>query len=205
LLLQLNEPPNAAFAITDIFPALGKALDGRTAWPALLVWNRESDVALFPFEETQHAALESILWVLRHLGRDPLRRVRAEYARAFGAQLRRPTTIIQISDIHIGSEEASVRLPRLQQHIADLIDIHGTDANVLLAVTGDLMDTPDDEHLDRVRSFLQFLTQLQISAPIVLLGNHDVRNRGFLTTQLAAAFELPMGSSPSGIRWFDEL
>jgi hypothetical protein len=204
LLLQLSVPPAEAVAVCDVFPAFAKGLAARTRWPALLAWNREREAALFPIPNRQSEALERLLWVLRRLTRAGLQALRAEYGRTFGVSSERPTTIIQLSDIHLGSEESNVRLPRLQQHVSELVEAQAEDSDVLIAVTGDLMDTPDDEHLDRVRAFLQFLTGLNTPPPIVLLGNHDVRTRGFLGSDLSAAFQIPEGS-PSGVRWFDKL
>jgi 3',5'-cyclic AMP phosphodiesterase CpdA len=171
----------------------------------LLVWDRDRQAQLFPFREDRHAALESILWILRHIERGALKRVRADYSATFGVSRGRPTTIIQLSDVHLGSEEANVRLPRLQQHVTHLFRDHAESSDVLIAVTGDLMDTPDDEHLDRVRAFLQFLSTFDTPSPLILLGNHDVRHRGFLRRELGPAFEIPSGSSPSGVRRFDDL
>lgn len=204
LLLQLQDPPEIAFSLTNVFPAFALALEHRSEWPALLVWNGRRVAELFPLGDDRHTALESLTWILGHLGRSTLDQVRREYAARFGIRVKRPVTILHISDIHLGSEAANIRLPLLQQHLAQLVNHHRRDSDVLLAVTGDLMDSPDIQHLDRVRAFIQFLGTLQLPPVVLLIGNHDVRRNGFLDEQLRAAVQLPLGGAASGVRWYDD-
>ena len=76
-------------------------------------------------------------------------------------------------------------MPRIQQFLANLInDLGEINQSIIPLVSGDLMDTPDEDNLDRVRSFLGMLKTFGTEEPIVLLGNHDVRKdripvRGF--------------------------
>jgi hypothetical protein len=202
LLLQLVVPPRAEFSLTDVFPAFALALEHRSEWPALLVWNNRSEAELFPLGDDQPQALESLSWILGHVGGVPLNNVQRDYYRRFGLRENRPVTIIQLSDIHLGSEEANIRLPLLQQHLAQLVNRHRKSSDVVLAVTGDLMDSPDNQHLDRVRAFIQFVGTLELPPAIYLIGNHDVRRNGFLNEQLRAMLQLPIGAA-SGVRWFD--
>lgn len=204
LLLQLEDPPTETFALTDVFPAFSLALHRRTEWPGLLAWDKRGDSAFFPLPAESGSALEQLTWITRHLQHGRIRELEERHARSLGRVTSRLTTIIQLSDIHLGSSEANLRLPRLQQHVDTLIREHSAQSDVLLAVTGDLMDSPDDQHLDRVRAFLQFLSQYDLPPPIILVGNHDVRQHGFLSKRLQAAFEMPSTTGPSGVRWFDE-
>lgn len=204
LLLQLQEPPTKPFALTDIFPAFSLALNHRTEWPGLLVWDKRDEAAFFPLSDSSASALEQLIWITRRLQHGHMRELSDRYEHTLGRATRRLTTIIQLSDIHLGSNEANLRLPRLQQHVDTLVREQRAQSDVLLMVTGDLMDSPDDTHLDRVRSFLQFLSQYDLPPPIILLGNHDVRQQGFLQRRLQAAFEIPSTTAPSGVRWFDE-
>ena len=111
LLLQLQDPPQTAFSLTNVLPAFALALEHRSEWPALLVWNGRRAAELFPLGEDRHTALEGLTWILGHLGGSTLDQVRREYAVRFGIRVDRPVTILHISDIHLGSEEA-VMLPR---------------------------------------------------------------------------------------------
>lgn len=69
-------------------------------------------------------------------------------------------------------------------------------------VSGDLMDDPKEDNLDRVSSFLDFLVNLGTSEPITLLGNHDVRKDGYLADNFKIAMRLP--GNPSRVVWHEE-
>jgi 3',5'-cyclic AMP phosphodiesterase CpdA len=146
-----------------------------------------------------------MLWILRNLALGSLSATKREYSRRFPVRTNRVVNVIQVSDIHLGSREADLRLPRLQQHLVSLTAHLSESSDVLIAVTGDLMDSPGRAHLDRVRAFVQFLSTLPTPPPILLLGNHDVRRGGYLDEDLRAALQLPMNAAASGVSWFDDL
>jgi len=108
--------------------------------------------------------------------------------------------ILQISDVHLGSPEAGLRLSRAQQHISHLVD-ELRDGLVVPVVTGDLMDSPSDRNLDAVRLFFEFLRDLKVAPPLAVLGNHDVRMDGWLQRILGRALQLP---ATHGVHWYDE-
>lgn len=204
LVLQLKEPPENIFALTEIFPAFAKAIENRTEWPALLVWNKKREIELFPLQKEEGSALENLIWILRHLADDSLHNIKQIYEETFSLRPKRVVNIIQISDIHLGSKEANIRLPRLQQHIIGLVERYKKESDVMLIVTGDLMDEPDFQSLDQVRAFVNFLNSLQIPPPILLIGNHDVRRSGILDERLRAAIQLPLNGALSGVHWLDK-
>jgi hypothetical protein len=160
LLLQLESPPTDQFSLTDVFPAFAAALERRTEWPGLLLWNDRREAELFPFGKDEDTVLQNLLWVLRNASRRSLRSLREEYAQVFETVRPRTVQIIQISDVRLGSEEADVRLPHLQQHLIGLTERFKQDSDVIVVATGDLMDSPDSRHLDQARAFLQFLSNL---------------------------------------------
>jgi len=96
-----------------------------------------------------------------------------------------------------------LRLPRIQNILANLIDdLSANGETVVLLVSGNLMDSPEEDNLDRVRAFLSVVSGLGTEPPIILLGNHDVRSDGYLSENLRVAMQLTERSG--GVRWFDE-
>ncbi len=63
------------------------------------------------------------------------------------------------------------------------------------------MDSPSRSNLDSVRLFMQFLKGLDVSPPLVVLGNHDVRKGGWLYRILGKALQLP---TSHGVHWYEE-
>jgi len=107
---------------------------------------------------------------------------------------------LQLSDLHLGSSEASSRLPRVQQLVRNVVDELGSRSRIVPVVSGDLMDTPSDKHLHAVRAFWDFLSGLGTDEPALVLGNHDVRKDGFLNDRYKTAIKLPASKSI----WFEE-
>lgn len=209
LVLQLVEPPGRRLVLDQIFPAMQFALADSSAWPGLLVWSSRDEGAFFPFGRRDRASIdERARWIIEKTSDERMFRHRSIvelgdlYLVAFpdlkptGAQLH----ILQISDLHLGSPEASTRLPRVEQHIERLVRELGN-GTVVPVVTGDLMDSPTDRNLDDVRRFIRSLSNLGGAAPLVVLGNHDVRKDGWLRRMLGRALQIP---TTHGVHWYDE-
>jgi len=202
LILQLAEPPREAFSLTDVFPAFRTALNESIYWPGVLLWTRSKDSVFLPFGSHIERDVERRAhWIFSHLATslgfdfEVLRRqYEAEFPQARPAHKSR-LNVIHLSDLHIGSREASRRLPRVQQLLRTLIDEIGDSAPIVPVVTGDLMDDPNEDYLDRVRSFLDFLLNLGTEEPVVILGNHDVRNDGYLADNFKFAMGVPLATS----------
>lgn len=209
LILQLADPPHEIFSLTDVFPAFRTALNNSIRWPGVLLWTRAGDSVFLPFGSARERDIdERADWIFSHLatalGLD-LEVFKQQYEAAFPNV--RPSrgsclNIIHLSDLHIGSLEASRRLPRVQQLIRNLITEIGDCAQLVPVVSGDLMDSPEQDHLDRVQSFLDFLVNLGTSEPLTLLGNHDVRRDGYLAENFKMAMGLP--GNPSRVVWYNE-
>jgi hypothetical protein len=197
LVLQIEHGPDEPFSLLDVFPAFKTALAHLTQWPGILIWLRSGDSRFFPFLAKSRGDIEEqATFLLRQLGRrfgGDLARLDQDYRSTFAvaSQESRAVHLLQISDIHIGSEEASRRLPRVQQLIRNLLDEIEEGEPVVPIVSGDLMDSPNEKLLDQVRAFLDFLSNLGTEPPVVILGNHDVRKDGYLGKQLDQALKIP--------------
>lgn len=209
LVLQLAAPPNRRIVLDQIFPAFQYALADSSAWPGLLVWNSRDEGAFFPFgRQDRESVTERARWIIEKVSDARSMRYRSVlevadlYLVAFPdikpskAQLH----IVQISDLHLGCAEASTRLSRVELHIKRLVEELGN-GTVVPVVSGDLMDSPNDRNLDSVLQFLRHLSAMGTAAPLVVLGNHDVRQDGWLTRMLGRALQVP---TTHGVHWYDE-
>jgi hypothetical protein len=209
LILQLSDPPGEIFSLTDVFPAFKTALAHSTHWPGILLWTRSGDSVFLPFGSGRDRDIdERAEWIFSHLATTlgiDLDLFKQQYEATYPQVRPSPRSclnIVHLSDLHIGSPEAGRRLPRVQQLIRNLIAEIGDAAQLLPIVSGDLMDNPEQEHLDRVRSFLDFLVNLGTSEPLTLLGNHDVRRDGYLADKFKVAMGLQ--GNPSRVVWFED-
>lgn len=206
LILQLEAYSPKVVNLTDIFPAIANALANATEWPGILIWKASGDSVFLPLPVGSiHRIEECARWIFSHLatsfGRD-LGMLKMQYMRENQGSLveAKRIHILHLSDLHIGSREAGVYLPAVQGIIRDIIRDVGNSRALIPVVTGDLMDSPKDEYLDSVRSFMAFLNSLGTQAPIVVLGNHDVRKNGYKETELRQA----MMVRTDQMVWFEE-
>jgi hypothetical protein len=209
LVLQLKEPPANRMVLRDIFPAFNLALSEASTWPGMLIWNQHREGAFLSFRsDTLESIHEEAGWILDRLSQREFGRYRdlndlVEMHKIAFPQKQPDTTklhILQLSDIHLGCSEADLRLPLIQQHIVSLVD-ELKDGIVVPIVSGDLMDSPTKPNLDSVRLFFSFLKNLNVEAPLAILGNHDVRKDGWLQRLLGNALQLP---TTHGVHWYDE-
>lgn len=210
LILQLEAPPEPTFSLMDVFPAFRTALAHNTQWPGILLWTSSGDSVFLPLprSRTKIAIDKAINWIFSHLAVSKFHELelletqyKAENLEAYSTAP--PVHIIHISDLHLGSREAFVRLPRVQQLIRNLVSDLGERSTLIPVITGDIMESPDEENLDAVRNFMDFATNLGTDTPIVVLGNHDVRKGGILGDDFRAALQLP-GMSYQ-VRWCGNL
>jgi 3',5'-cyclic AMP phosphodiesterase CpdA len=106
---------------------------------------------------------------------------------------------IHLSDTHIGCKEANLRLPRLQQLIRSLISDLGENSETFIIHSGDILDSPEQKFHDEARRFIDILAGFVTQPPIMMLGNHDVREDGFLSEDLRQAIQIPT----SRVFWHD--
>ncbi len=162
LILQMDAPPQKVFSLTDVFPAFRTALAASTEWPGILLWVRGGDSVFLPVSDDSLAKLhEQTHWIFSHLSTSigvDIALLKQQYLRAFPGEAGPAdsrVTVLHLSDIHLGCREAGLRLPRVQDLLANLVsDLGEFGESVIPLVTGDLMDSPEEDNLDLVRSFL---------------------------------------------------
>jgi hypothetical protein len=210
VILQPTQASDQVFALTNVFPAFRVALANSPRWPGILLWRESKHAVFIPFASERVSDIEvAATWVFSHLATavecDP-ELLLDQYTREFPQTRRsssRKLTILHLSDIHAGSDEANRRISRVQQLIRNVSEQIMGDSRLLPIVSGDLMDTPSERNLNEVRSFLDFLSSLQADPPIIVLGNHDVRSDGYLAENYKVAMRIPSGTEQ--VRWYDDL
>jgi len=172
LVLQMQDPPDRIFSLTDVFPSFKTALAASTDWPGVLLWTQSGDSVFLPVGTEASEARERTRWIFSHLSTTigvDLELLKMQFTRGFSGaatSASKRLTIVHLSDIHLGSRDASLRLPRVQSILANLInDLGEYGETVLPLISGDLMDNPDEDNLDRVRSFLGMLSTLGTERP----------------------------------------
>lgn len=205
VILQLDEIPQEAIELDYVFPAFKVALEQVTKWPGLLVWTPSGDAAFFELSKDVVKIRERLRWLLsrlyRNIAQPDLRDIQEQYSIQMlmspiqSGSLR----ILHLSDLHLGSDVARRRLGRVQTIIRSVVRELNEDGPIVPVITGDLMDSPSEENLGDVRAFMDFLTGLGIEKPLVVLGNHDVREDGWLGEKFRQAVNI----STTPVIWMD--
>ena len=214
LIIQLEQPPQreSSFPLTDVFPLFKVALNNNHEWPGLLVWTNRNQSSFFPIPWQELPHEEKLAWYLKDLIDELNRKINlGPPGTPILPQREDPAVshysdhvvhIIQASDIHLGTKEAGKRLPQLQTWIRQLSEELAKTGLVIPIVTGDLMNTNDEESVDRAHLFMDFLSHLPTSRPKVLLGNHDVRAEGIALTDFTASMNI--FADPPGVYWYED-
>lgn len=205
LILQLEQVPREEIALDHVFPAFKVALAEITRWPGVLFWTPGGDAGFFELSRNPNSIRDRLQWLFSHLathyGSPDLQLLKEQFSREAlnGVEDFSQVKIIHLSDLHLGSQLARRRLPRVQTLIESVVNELGENAPIVPVITGDLMDSPSEANLGDVRTFMGFLDSLGIEKPIIVLGNHDVREDGWLSPQLEQAVNI----SRAPVVWMD--
>lgn len=206
LILQLDHTPENEIALDSVFPAFKIALAEVTRWPGLLLWTPIGDAAFFELSKDTRTLRERLQWIFSrlatHVGSPDLQFLKQQFAKEQlkGTEGNTQVKVLHMSDLHLGSSLARRRMARVQTLVESVVRELGEDAPIVPVITGDLMDTPSDENLGDVRAFMGFLKSLGVEKPIIVLGNHDVREDGWRNPQ----FEQAVNISRGPVVWMDE-
>lgn len=205
LILQLEQAPQEEISLDHVFPAFKVALAEATRWPGVLIWTPSGDAGFFELSRNPESIRERLHWLFSHLaahyGSPNIQLLKRQFSHeALGGVVDlSQVKILHLSDLHLGSQLARRRLSRVQTLIQSVVNELGEQSPIVPVITGDLMDSPSEENLGDVRTFMGFLSSLGIEKPIVVLGNHDVREDGWLSAQLEQAINI----SRAPVVWLD--
>lgn len=209
LILQLQRPEGQQdmFALLDVFPALHVALNNISRWPGLLAWNNQGDSAFFPIHPGEEEQIEGdALAIVKALNQNSgkLREIYREFmaTRPQSSHSSNVLTILQLSDLHLGSKEAHSRITQVHQWVRELCHEHQDLSSILPVVTGDLMNSNSDRCRHAARLFIDFLSNLGTLQPVFILGNHDVKRHGVWGHDFRPVIQL--SCAPSEVYWYDD-
>ncbi len=197
LILHLNEVPRKDFAITDVYPPFDSALSKSTRWPGILIWRRIDEPMFFPLpgEKTE----EAVLWIFSRvddLADTPGDLLTHQYLEAFPScriHASSRLTLLHLSDTHIGCKQSIERIIRVKDLLKAYVNRNQDDSSVVFLLSGDIMQTPDENNVICANDFHDYLKDLQPGGqdPIFVLGNHDVRRKGVLRNRPASSSLVP--------------
>jgi predicted phosphodiesterase len=170
-----DRPASVSRDLLDPFFPLRQLFTSKTYVPATVCWTWSGETVVIP-QET--APIEKLLEMIRNI---PPWQLWSELKRL--PQFEAPAfNILQLSDLHFGATAVTNRkLAYVEQHLRDRIDqVHKTGGIVQPVITGDLMDTPSKENLEKFEAFRNRLTDYSKTNVICIPGNHDMRKKGFL-------------------------
>jgi len=145
------------------------------AWPGIVFWSPTGHCALIPM-----SALLEVLNELREVGDA----AHDQVLLARGSPRRSPK-LLQLSDLHFGTEEAA----KMQVSLFNRLDQEVKKVGRVV-ITGDLMETPNRANLSAFEFFVNRIGAIS-PKPIVIPGNHDERNLyGFIWQNLSQVVRL---------------
>lgn len=158
--------------VVDPTPPVLVASRELDAWPGIVLWSPTGHCALIPMSE-----LLEVLNELREVG-DAARHQPVEKRRLCDAVLvarggsRGSPKLLQLSDLHFGTEEAATNQVYLLNHLDRVVEEVGR-----VLITGDLMDIPNSDNLNQVDAFVSRIASRskKDNNPIIIPGNHDER------------------------------
>jgi hypothetical protein len=208
LILQLNDVPQMDIAITDIYPPFHAALSKSTRWPGVLLWRRCDEPMFFPLPaENPEEAVRWIFSRAEDLPETPGQPLSRLYTDAFPSCRIDPAsrlTLVHLSDTHIGSRNSIERITRVKDFLKAHVNAIRSDSSVRFLMTGDVMQTPDENNVICANDFHDFLKDLLPCGqdPIFILGNHDLRKKGVLRSRSASSPLVP--ATGTRIEWIPE-
>jgi UDP-2,3-diacylglucosamine pyrophosphatase LpxH len=150
----------------DTLPAFSTAIAQKDRWPGILFWSQHG-AAAFASEGT---AIEAAAMFARSLSDQ----TDADLDRAIDRLAdRTPRRILHLSDLHFGSEHASINAEYVE---AELSEVANSASRIV--ITGDLIETPGDDAAANFRRFAGSLYRVTKKPVIVVPGNHDQKWHG---------------------------
>jgi len=187
VILQLEQAPEAKMSLLDVHGVIRTALNKAIKWPGILIWSPGGDSVLLPINSVGCLEIDieaRLQWTFSKLFSDPLfdlGRLKVEYKNEFPEVFENEdkiVNIIHLSDLGIGNDNSSFRMARVQQHIRELVEELGQVSKIVPVITGNFMDNPSEKHINKVASFWEFLRGMGTEEPLLVFGNHDVRQDG---------------------------
>lgn len=209
LILQLEEAPSTISTLLNIYPALRTALNEVVNWPGILIWSPGGDSVFLPISSLDFIEMDieaRVQWIFSKLATElafDLGRLKFEYKDSFPEIFEhenKTINILHLSDLDIGNNFSNRRMSRVRQFIRHLVEELGDRSKIVPIITGNLMDNPGEKHINQIRSFWNFLSELGTEEPLFVLGKNDVRKDGNLNENYRNAVGFPV----TKVIWYNE-
>ncbi len=208
IVLHLQQVPAHTSTLLHTHNTLTPLINDSLDWPGLLIIIPGSDSVFLPLSspDALEFDLEARLqWLFNHLlnSQTPDTGViKTRFSDAFPEVFsQRPKTfhILHLSNIFLGKRSTAFRLQRLKHCIRSLIEELGEDNTIQPVITGNLLASPSEEHIEITRSFWQFLSSMGTQPPLFSFGSCDVRQDGNINDNYRTAIEFQNAK----VSWFD--
>ncbi len=164
-------------AALDPLPACAALADRLGDGPGVVFWTPRGTAVFVP-ERHVEDLVPQLLMALRSGRPSDLDRLLES------ASERKQRRVLQLSDLHFGTNEAARNLPMLE---AELFDVVREVDRVV--ITGDLFNNPEPQSAAAFRAFRLGLERICRGHPIVIPGNHDQRVLGNSLVSVGQTFE----------------
>ena len=158
--------------IVDPFPALQALADAPIVPPAAVFWSKSGAAVALSMSEASWFFRENFAFDSKYAPKNPDHDY-VDSVISYKARDRKPKTILHISDLHFGDSVANKRRSYIKQHLGGVVA--RTDR---IVISGDLFDQPRAEMRQVFEEFRSDLTAWTKKDPIIIPGNHDVRESG---------------------------
>jgi len=172
LILQISDLSyEKSVTLINAFRAFEEALKQFDKFPGVLLWD-DTDTLFIPTnEEIEVVDIFERLLLERHR---PLQSLKRHYSERH--QDNDYIYLLHMSDLHLGKVTHGRKNELIR--LIDGHSMHNDDVPILPIITGDLMDTPNQDNKNKVEEFLRELNTKFNHRAITILGNHDIDQKG---------------------------
>ena len=146
----------------------------RDLWPAVIVCDRTNSLFV-PYEE--EGDLDELLRIVLYE-----RDWRSHLSTKPRAQQKEASYIFHLSDLHFGKKSVGKKqindLKRVITHKYEKLDEITRANQIRVIITGDMLDSLEEESLNTLNSFIASIEQAIGERPVCVLGNHDISHPG---------------------------
>lgn len=191
LIIQLKDIPKPSeVSILNSFEPFTLALNQIYNWPGILVWVNEKKKTLVQKLFTVNRKIkknkfffpvksydEVMDFFKNYLTTEITENTLKKFHIHKNDNIKR---ILHLSDLHLGSSNEEEKLNRLKTSLKRLKSTIEQNEKTLAIISGDLIDTPNDNNYHKYVGFENDLKTNGYEPIIKILGNHDVKTLGFI-------------------------
>ncbi|MGE3724117.1 MAG: metallophosphoesterase [Candidatus Sericytochromatia bacterium] len=172
LFLIPDDIHTGSLSVLDPFPQISLISKHPELYPGIIFWSSDGTSTIVPSNEAEEFTSTLINASFNNYFEIP--RLIQEYE---SNKLRQKSSLLHLSDLHFGSNNARANKDYLLLHI-NKIKIDFT----IVVLSGVLCDNPFSTDFEEYKDFKLKLKHITVKNPIVVLGNHDHKILGIIPT-----------------------